>query len=310
LAKGLYKLIDTTTGKELELPSSSSKSSPDLEPFITLPPDSNGHPVIHKLPLGASSWLQDLVTPNKTYRLELRDLEKLAFEWWHWGSKSDILPQNASHQSPVELPPASAGTIISKQNSCGIQFRVVSSIEPPPVVNIQLSSLPNGKSVLVTTSNPTSQIFTLKVSGHQPYSQRSGLGSESSDPPRDPSALVIAPDPALQSLSVIKSGTDDELIPEHPTFMCGGSGWARGQFLTLRPGDKVSREMELPFKRMEVGQDYRVRLRTKGCWWISGTIDELFSGVKEGGILKRTPAGPTLPVWLECDDEVTITYAG
>ena len=53
-------------------------------------------------------------------------------------------------------------------------------------------------------------------------------------------------------------------------------------------------------KRMGNDDEFRLRLRPLGVWWVAGTLDDIFGGQKT---IKEMP-GPCLPLILQSDDEL------
>ncbi|KAI8632496.1 hypothetical protein F5Y19DRAFT_366001 [Xylariaceae sp. FL1651] len=120
------------------------------------------------------------------------------------------------------------------------------------------------------------------------------------------------------------SGSAPELFPEHWVCTLKAPGYKpkypRRQFTSLGPDntETITRLVRLPERafRQEPGPDlqsatkqkreFRITLRPAGCWWIEGTMDDVFG--KGNEVLDHLPTGAwqTLPLMLESEDELVL----
>ncbi len=316
--KGLIELVDEADGEVVQYHSNADQAQAQQdalavvtsESFITLTTDTQGKGrQIRTVPLHAELCLRAMVRPGRRYRLRLRGKD-IGVHWWTWGG-----PPESCRQSS-ELPPTEPQKLISSRPSCAKTFVVVSEMAIPPKLSISLSlaeevvqAREEGSwvnleapvpAIQITITSTSDRPITLKTNGdqHHPLAV---------DEIPNPRARVTAKRPAVQNFSVIDHETQEELISNAPTFIspvAGGSGrgWPRSQFLTLGPRERITRTVALPGRRLVTNREYHVSLRPTGCWWMDGTLDDLFGD--GNAVLKKWPARLTLPMSLASEDIV------
>ncbi|KAJ1323592.1 hypothetical protein MN608_10836 [Microdochium nivale] len=295
------------------------------------------HDISHNHDAGSGNILTELLT------LTLADLPK---------------PSLASRSSKLKF---------SQLRTGAIYFRVVDRLPIPPVLQVKLSlrhnpffALRDGEehdegcdekyyTLCATTtyplhpasSSPTSTPspgpITVQLWGPQAHLTRprqptaSDTGNIKLKPViPDISAPIFGTLPSLHNLHIIDILTGEDLVHHpHKTHPQDTPLRPDIQFLTLQPGESVTRDVALlPYpdrsrrrpprpeepgyyafrvRDMQAGRRYRIRLRGgreeerkygggKGFWWREGTRDEFFAGVWDGleeeaeGSRKRTAA--------------------
>jgi hypothetical protein len=319
LEKGLVELVDEATGAVVPYQENTvntefeelASKSPNDESFIILPTDvqQRDRPT-QKVLLDVAPCLRTMVKPGRDYHLRLHN-KNLGVHWWMWGEH----PRNYSDEK--ELPSSEPQTIVSIGPPRSKTFSVKAEVPTPPKLYIGLSladqtnageaNSDNAESeesspvIRITIKNTCDRPIILKTIGDQPHIKEPGEIT-------NPRARVTHENPNLQNFSVMDQETGEDLISDAPTFTTPapgrGRGWPRKQFLALAPGEQVVRTAELPGHRLVPGQEYHVTLRSTGCWWTYGTLDDLFG---EGNdVFKTWPEGPKVPMLLESNDMVVV----
>ncbi|CAJ2506670.1 Uu.00g078560.m01.CDS01 [Anthostomella pinea] len=342
LRKDLIQLTDETRGVRVRLAAQDQEitgegpqvdmSRVSEDSFITLPIDfSKPRGTLLSVALDAAACLRDVVEVGHQYRLEFRD-KNLGVQWWSWGSPESLFPDGI----PARLPPGEPATMMAGR-VCSRRFRVVPYVALPPKLDIRLSltgteldpissqqskATPSSPPTASTTASPTpiptpSLKLTIKNPHPFPLTLQTHLHQPYLSPPLtppNPYPRILAPGPLnLRNFSIVNTTTAEDLIRESWTCILtsGNAPRRRSQFLTLSPGEEVVRLGGLPVQRVVPGTEYRIRLRSVGCWWMKGTLDELFGEGK--GVLEvktQVGRGRTLPLMLECEDEVFFTPGG
>ncbi|KAI0153893.1 hypothetical protein BJ166DRAFT_617175 [Pestalotiopsis sp. NC0098] len=316
LNTGILELVDEATGvvvisnddtAHIRAEKAVSESL-DNNTFITLPTDikKRDRP-IQSIPLNAASCLRSMVQPERFYHLRLRN-KNLGVRWWTWGER----PIPCSNMN--ELSPSERQTIISVGTPRSKSFTVKSEIPIPTPLFISLSLADQATidelgsddkasppTINITITNTSDLAIVLKTIGDQPHLKKP---SEITNP----QARVMHERPALQNFSVVDQGTKEDLISNLPLFTSPAPGRRRAlgqsQFLALAPQEQVARTAELPGQRLIPGREYHVTLRSTGCWWTYGTLDDLFG---EGiGMMETLPPGLKVPMPLESVDMVVV----
>ncbi|KAI0140351.1 hypothetical protein BJ166DRAFT_489214 [Pestalotiopsis sp. NC0098] len=315
LDKGLLELIDEDTQTAVRRPESEEQGDRDRndlpaqisESFIKLPTDIRGKDrPIQSVPLEAAAVLRPMVQAGRRYKLRLRGND-LGVQWWAWNS-----PTVARGDFDISAYPQTS-KLVSTRPSWSRSFQVVSEIAMPPNLTIKLALAKEGHApddgddsginkpspaISVTITNTHDRPVTVKTSGDQHHLLPRGEVM-------NPRSRVTATAPDLKNFSIIDQDTQEELASDAPSFLSpapGGGKLLRKQLLTLAPGEQIDRTVRLPGQRMTVGKEYRISLRSTGCWWSIGTVDDLFGD--ETSTSKAWPTGPVLPMPLESDDVV------
>lgn len=318
LNTGLLELVDEATGNVVTYHDETAhigagkavSESLDDNTFITLPTDipKRDRP-IQSIPLSAASCLRSMVQPERSYHLRLRDKD-LGVRWWTWGE----CPRSCSNIN--ELPPSERQTIISVGTPRSKSFTVKSEIPIPTPLFISLSladqatiheqgsndkALP--PTIKITITNTGDRPIVLKTIGDQPHLKRPGEIT-------NPRARVTHARPALQNFSVVDQESKEDLISNLPLFTSPAPGrrraLGRSQFLALAPQEQVVRTAELPGQRLVPRREYHVTLRSTGCWWTYGTLDDLF-GVGNR-MMETLPPGLKVPMPLKSEDVVEFFF--
>lgn len=316
LDKGLLELIDEDTKTAMRRPESkeqdehNQKDSPSQtsESFIKLPTDfrGRGRP-IQSVPLGAAAVLSPMVQPGHRYTLKAKGND-LGVQWWTWRNPSETQEDVDTSASPEPT------RLVSTRPSWSRSFQVVSELEMPPKLTINLAlagedhATDDKRSSESSKLSPTIQIIitnthdrpiTVKTTGDQHHLLPHGEIA-------NPRSRVTATNPDVRNFSVVDQETQEDLISDAPTFVSpagGGGKLLRTQLLTLAPREQVIRTAKLPERGLVAGKEYRISLRPTGCWWTTGTLDDLFGD--EDSTSMKWPSGPTLlPMPLESDDVV------
>jgi hypothetical protein len=195
---------------------------------------------------------------------------------------------------------------------------VSSEMATPPELSISLSlatetstqeeqSAANSKisvpAIQITITNKDDRTITMKTKGHQPYRHARGQYI-------NPYARVTAKNPDIKSFSIVDLETQEEINEETLLFISplrgGSGGWSRKGFLTLTPQESVTRTAILRNHRLIAGREYRISLRDVGCWWMEGTLDDMFG--ESNAVLRSWPLGRTAPMFLKSEDVLTFRY--
>jgi hypothetical protein len=322
LNTGLVELVDEASGdvipcEENLFQTRIEKVTPkmvDDASFLTLPTDLQRRDrPIQTVALNASQCLRAWVQPGRDYYVRLGD-KNLGVRWWTWGQP----PKSYSEDN--ELPPSEPQKIVSVGPARSKTFSVKSEIPIPPKLSICLSladqantgEVDNDKShseapappaIQITITNTNDRSIILKTIGDQPHLKEPGEIT-------NPRARVTNEHPNVQNFSIVDQETKEDLISDAPLFTTpaprSGRGWPRNQFLGLAPHEWVVRTAALPDHRFVPGRDYHVSLRSTGCWWAYGTLDDLFG--EGNNVLETWPPGPNAPMPLESEDMVVVNH--
>ncbi|ETS80818.1 hypothetical protein PFICI_08347 [Pestalotiopsis fici W106-1] len=312
LDKGLVELVDDATGAVIPRHRSTVETgaeevtcqSLDDESFIRLPTDvqRRDRPT-QKLPLNVASCLRAMVESGRNYHVRLHG-KNLGVRWWKWAENSKLYIDGS------ELPPSEHQEIVSVGPPRSKTFTVKSEIPIPPKPYIGLSLAHTGESASDDASSPILQI-TIKNTSERPIILKTiGDQRHLKEPGEitNPRARVTHERPNLQNFSIIDQETKEDLISDAPTFTTPvpgrGRGWPRKQFLALAPQEQVVRTAKLPGHRLVPGRKYNISLRSTGCWWTYGTLDDLFG--KGNNVFQTWPPGPKVPMPLESEDVVVV----
>ncbi|KAI0142866.1 hypothetical protein GGR57DRAFT_373274 [Xylariaceae sp. FL1272] len=344
--QGLIELHDETTDETVDVVTpvadchEGDSSEPGEDVLVELPPKSVSRRRAVQVQFHNTEVIRHFVELGHEYTLRIKELD-LGIKWWSWcpADFTLVLPRESTsdRNPPLRLREPSKNAKLRVVESIPL---------PPKLeIRLSLAITPKGPAIVVQASNPNPEALTIRVAGDHRYLlppypmpgnnpiRKANVLANVAPHSTSPTNFIVTEidlnteaasdaDKVREDGEVVKTPKPSELFPEHWVCTLTAPGhkptYRRREFVTLAPDNSqtITRLVHLPqriFKQPETNsespilrREFRIELRSMGCWWMQGTMDDIF-GV-DNDVLDHWPTGNwrVLPLLLESDDVLTL----